>query len=74
MRTTPTPPDPSPGPSTTLEEDAQSEASGIDSTPPDPLLSMESDVIEDLRVNEDFVRENLTEEYDEVIDLTEIVC
>ena len=35
---------------------------------------MEAEVIEDLRVNEEFVCDYLTEGYDEVIDLTEIFC
>ena len=35
---------------------------------------MEAEVIEDLRVNEEFVCDYLTEGDDEVIDLTEIFC
>ena len=75
-RTAPATPDPGPdpGPSTTLEDDDQSEASSNESSPPDVLLSMEAEVIEDLRVNEEFVCDYLTEGYDEVIDLTEIFC
>ena len=54
-KTTPASPDPCPGPSTTLEDDDQSEARSNESTPPEVLLSMEDDVIENLRVKEEFV-------------------
>lgn len=71
MRTTPAPLDPNPGPP--LEDDDQSEASSIESTPLDALLSGESDIIENLRENKDFVCKYLTEGCDKVIDLTEIL-
>lgn len=62
------------GPSEVIVDDDQSEASTNESLPPDNLLSMENETLEDLRVNEDFVCTYLSEGYDAVIDLTEIFC